>query len=175
MKRKVLAGAVVAVLSGLLLAGCSTVTPLGPDVARESPRFGQIGPPDAVQILKTKMHVSGEIADYRTFLVDEQGFSYQKTTEETKTEWKKGKPVEMKSTHTASWDIPWGAVTGLTPYEEQYKIKMFGTAFRVRVDYNITTAKYGSRSRERETVEMTCKTREDLADVVAALRVLTGK
>ena len=165
---------ILVVLAVLMLTGCSTVTPYNLQLAEQSPQFGQITPAGAVEILKTKMSVSGEIADYRTFLVDEEGFSYQKTTEKTETEWKKNKPVETKSTETLSRDVPWSAITEIMPYHEKYDIGFLGEAFRVRLDFNMTTVKYGSRTKEKEQVELTCKSLEDLADVVAALRVLTG-
>ena len=172
MKRGILVGMLA--MAGWMMVGCSTVTPYNLQLAEQSAQFGKITPADAVQILKTKMWVSGEIADYRTFIFDEEGFSYQKTTEETETEWKKGKPVETKHTLTMTYNVPWSAITEIMPYREEYKIGIFGEAFRARLDYSMTTVKYGARTKETEHVELTCKTQEDLADVVAALRALTG-
>ena len=164
---------ILMVVAVLILAGCSTVTPYNLQLAEQSAQFGKITPADAVQILKSKMRVSGEIADYGTFVFDEEGFSYKKTTEETETEWKKRKPVETKSTVTTTYNVPWSAITDIMPYGEKYDIGFLGEAFRVRLDYSMTTVKSGTRTKEKEQVELTCKSLEDLADVVAALRVLT--
>lgn len=159
-------------LAAGLLAGCSTITTYPLDIASESPVSGTMTEAEAVQIIKTRVRVSGEIADYRSFLVDERGFSYTKTSEKTKTEWKKDKPNRVKSTHTLTRNVPWNAVVDLDPYLEQYDM-VLGDAYRVRMRFNITEVQYGQRTRSKETFEMSCKCYEDLVDVVAALRFLT--
>ena len=165
-------------LVGLLLvamgfAGCSTITPYSADIAKESPQFGVITKPDAAQIIKSQASVSGEIADYGSFIVDEEGFSFKKTTEEEKTEWKKNKPVTSKSTVTITQNVSWNSITGMTPYMEEYKAPIHHIRYRVRLDYESITVKDSSRVREKEDIVLNCKTEEVLADVVAALKTLT--
>ena len=48
-------------------------------------------------------------------------------------------------------------------------------AFRVCVEFNMCTIQHGTRVREKEEIELICKSKEDLTDVVAALRQLSGK
>ena len=165
-------------LVGLLLlavasAGCSTITPYTADLAKESPQFGKISKTDAVDIIKSQTSVSGEIADYGSFIVDEEGFSFKKTTEEEKTEWKDRKPVTRKSTITTTQNVSWNSITDMAPYMEEYKAPFHHIRYRVRLDYNTITVKDSSRVREKEDVVLNCKTEDALADVVAALKTLT--
>jgi len=165
-------------LVGLLLvvlgvAGCSTITPYSADLAKESPQFGTITKADAASIIKSQASVSGEIADYGSFIVDEEGFSFKKTTEEEETEWKKGKPVTTKSTVTTSQNVSWSSITEMAPYMEEYKAPFHHIRYRVRLDYNTITVKDSSRVKEREEIVLNCKTYETLVDVMAALKTLT--
>ena len=157
------------------LVACSTITPYTLDLAEESQRFGTLSPAEAVDIVKTKTRISGEVADYRSFLVDEEGFSYTKTSKKTRTDWKKGKAIRKNVTHTETRHVPWKAVAEIEPYYEEYKVRLFGSAYRVRLRFSVTTVRYSQRVKEQETFAMSCKTREDLADVMAALRKLTDK
>jgi len=160
-------------LVSIVLAGCSTVTPYSLDVAKESSQFGMLNKPDAAHIIKNRTSVSGETADYRSFLVDDEGFSYTKTTEETKTEWENGKSKERKFTNTLTRNVPWSAITDIKPYMEEYKAPFHHIRYRVELNFNIVTVKYGSRMKEREDFVLNCKSYEDLVDVVAALKTLT--
>ena len=166
---------IAALLLGGLLAGCSTIKPYDAEFAKESRLFGTVTKPDAVGVVKAKASVSGEIADYRSFLVDEEGFSYTKTTEKKETEWKGKKSKEVVSTEKLTRNVPWSAITEIAPYEEEYGPPFRHIRYRVRMEYSVTTVKYSSRVKERETMVLNCPTRQDLADVVAALKVLTGQ
>jgi hypothetical protein len=165
---------VFAVVAALLLAGCSTITPYTKDIAKESPQFATLTKADAVQIIKSQTGVSGETADYGSFILDEEGFSFKKTTEEEKTEWKDGKPVSRKYTSWIERNVPWDAIKELTPYMEEYKAPFHHIRYRVRLDYQITTVKFSSRTKENEELVLNCKTYESLVDVTAALKMLTG-
>lgn len=160
--------------TGLLLAGCSTVTPYTAEIAKESPHFGALTPAAAAQIIKTQTSVSGEIADYRSFFADEEGFGYTKTTESEQTEWKGNKPVKVKSTSTITRNIPWSAITRTTPYMEEYKAPFPHVRYRAQLDYDISSIKNASRVHEKEDIIFNCKTYEALTDVMAALQVLTS-
>ena len=173
MKRVSLGKWVGTLLAAAGLVGCSTITPYTADFARKSPQFGAITKADAVQIIKSQAGVSGEIADYGSFIVDEDGFSFKKTTEEERTEWKKGEPVKIKSTITTSQNVSWNSIAGMTPYMEEYKAPFHHIRYRVRLDYETITVKDSSRVKEKENVILNCKTEEVLADVVAALKTLT--
>jgi hypothetical protein len=162
-----------AVLIFFLLAGCSTITAYSKEIARESPRFGTLTKMDAVAILKLHASVSGEIADYGSFVVDEEGFIFKKTTEEVKTEWKHKKPVKVKSTSWVAWDVPWNAINEITPYMEEYQAPFPHIRYRVRLDYSINTVKYSSRVKEGADIVFDCQTYEALVDVTAALKTLT--
>lgn len=157
-----------------LMVSCSTITPYTLDLAKESPHYGKLSSAEAVNIVKTKVRISGEDADSRSFVVDEDGFSYKKTTETTKTEWKNKKPVEIKSTQTITRHVPWSAVTEITPYLEQYKT-LLPDWYRLELEFNITTVEYSRRTTVKHTIRMSCKNYEDLATVVAAMRILTDK
>ncbi len=165
---------IAAVVATLLLAGCSTITPYTADIAKESPQFGSLTKAEAAQIIKKQADVSGETADYGSFIVDEEGFSFKKTTEEEKTEWKDGKPVSRKYTSWIERNVPWDAITKMTPYMEEYKAPFHHIRYRVGLDYQITTVKFSSRTKESEEIILNCKTYESLVDVTAALKVLTG-
>jgi hypothetical protein len=155
------------------VAGCSTVTPYNTDIAKESSQFGVITKPDAAQIIKSQASVSGEIADYGSFIVDEEGFSFKKTTEEEKTEWKGGKPVTSKYTITTTQNVSWSSITEIAPYMEEYKAPFHHIRYRVRLYYNTITVKDSSRVKEKEDIVLNCKTYEVLVDVTAALKTLT--
>jgi hypothetical protein len=155
------------------VAGCSTITPYSVDIAKKSPQFGTITKADAAQIIKSQASVSGEIADYGSFIVDEEGFSFKKTSEEEKTEWKDRKPVTSKYTITTTQNVSWNSITAMTPYMEEYKAPLHHIRYRVRLDYETISVKDSSRVREKEAVILNCKTEEVLADVVAALKTLT--
>ena len=162
-------------LAPMLLIGCSTITSYSPDIASESPVYGTMTKDEAVDIVKKKGRVSGDVADYRSFLTDENGFSYIKTTEKTETKWKKGKPVgETKKTNTLTHNVPWNAVTDIDPYLQQYDF-LLGDAYRMRLRFNMAEGRYGQRSRTTENFDMSCKTYEDLVDLTAAIRLLTGE
>lgn len=165
---------IAAVVATLLLAGCSTITPYTADIAKESPQFGSLTKAEAAQIIKKQADVSGETADYGSFIVDEEGFSFKKTTEEEKTEWKDGKPVSRKYTSWIERNVPWDAITKMTPYMEEYKAPFHHIRYRVGLDYQITTVKFSSRTKESEEIILNCKTYESLVDVTAALKTLTG-
>jgi hypothetical protein len=162
-----------AVLIALLLAGCSTVTPYSKEIAKESPRFGTLTKADAAGIIKSQADVSGEIADYGSFIADEEGFSFKKTSEEEKTEWKGNKPVTSKYTSWIERDVPWSSITEISPYMEEYKVPFHHIRYRVRLDYNITTVKNSSRTKERADIVLNCKTYQALVDITAALKMLT--
>ena len=165
--------ALVGILFGtVLLTSCSTITPYPLDVSKQSQYFGNMTPDLAVDIIKHDVSISGEEADYRSFLVDEQGFSYAKTTEKTRTEWKDGKAKEYKSSSTSTRHVPWTAITEIEPFMEHYN-KVFSDRYRVRVKFKITSVKYGQRSHDKEDLEFNCKDETALADVVAAVRFLS--
>lgn len=165
---------VAAFLVAAALAGCSTVTPFSPEIAKESPQFGALTKADAAHIIKSQASVSGEIADYGSFLIDEEGFSFTKTTEEETTEWKKDKPVKFKSTSTITHNVPWTSLTGMTPYMEEYEAPFHHVRHRVRLDFSTITVEYSSRIRENADIVLNCKTYEALVEVMAALKTLTG-
>jgi hypothetical protein len=154
-------------------AGCSTVTPYSADIAKESPQFGKITKADAASVIKSQASVSGEIADYGSFIVDEEGFSFKKTTEEEKTEWKGGKPVTSKYTITTTQNVSWSSIAEIAPYMEEYKAPFHHIRYRARLDYNTITVKDSSRVKEKEDIVLNCKTYEALVDVMAALKTLT--
>ncbi len=168
---KKLAGAVLTVL---LLTGCSTITPYSKDIAKESSRFGALTKSEAAGIVKSHADVSGEIADYGSFLVDEEGFSFKKTTEEEKTEWKGNEPNTFKVTSWVTRNVPWTAITEITPYMEEYKAPFHHIRYRVRLDYSTSSLTGAGRVRESEDIVLNCKTYEVLVDVTAALKTLTG-
>jgi hypothetical protein len=154
-------------------AGCSTVTPYSADIAKESSQFGVITKPDAAQIIKSQTSVSGETADYGSFIVDDEGFSFEKTTEEEKTEWKGNKPVTTKYTVTSSQNVSWKSIKEIVPYMEEYKAPFHQIRYRVRLDYDTISVKNSCRVKEQENIILNCKTYEKLVDVVAALKTLT--
>lgn len=160
--------------AGLLLAGCSTVTPYTAEIAKESQHFGALTPAAAAQIIKSQTSVSGEIADYRSFFADEEGFGYTKTSESERTEWKGNKPIKIKSTNVLTRNVPWTAITQTSPYMEEYKAPFPHVRYRARLDYNVSSIKNASRVRESEDIIFNCKTYEALTDVMAALQVLTS-
>ena len=165
---------IAAVLAALLLAGCSTITPYTKDIAKESPQFATLTKADAAQIIKKQTDVSGETADYGSFFVDEEGFNFKKTTQEEKTEWKGNKPVPVKYTQWVEHNVPWDAITELTPYMEEYKIPFHHVRYRVRLDYTESSVEDGARVKERADIVLNCKTYESLVDVTAALKTLTN-
>ena len=171
MNARMLVGLVLLVL---VSAGCSTVTPYGEEIAKESSQFGKIGKAEAVALIKSQAGVSGEIADYGSFVMDEEGFSFRKTTQEEKTEWKDRKPVTSKSTVTQTQNVPWNSITSLMPYMEEYKAPFHHIRYRVRLEYNTIALVGSSRVREKEGIILNCRTREALADVVTALKTLTN-
>ena len=163
---------------GLLLvamgvAGCSTVTPYSTDISKESPQFGVLAKPDAAEIIKSQTSVSGETADYGSFIVDDDGFSFEKTTEEEKTEWKGNKPVTTKYTVTSSQNVSWKSIKEIVPYMEEYKAPFHQIRYRVRLDYDTISVKNSCRVKEQENIILNCKTYEKLVEVVAALKTLT--
>ncbi|MBU0677103.1 MAG: hypothetical protein KJ626_03225 [Verrucomicrobia bacterium] len=162
---------VIMLLATGLLSACSTVTPYTLDIAADSTYAGKLSAAEAVSIVK-KARVSGEDADARSFVVDEEGFSYVKTSEETRTEWKDKKPVEKKSTLTLTRNVPWGAVTRLSPYLQQYKA-VLPDAYRLELEFSTKTVKNSSRVSEKHDISIYCKNYDELVDLVAALRVLT--
>ena len=117
-------------LTAALCTSCSTVTPFDMSVANESQLYGALDKASAVEIMKTKVRVSGEDADARTYAVDEHGFSYQKTTKKTRTEWKKGKSKEIKSTHVSTKNVPWNAITDISAYHRDYDWGFLGDLSR---------------------------------------------
>ena len=89
--------------------------------------------------------------------------------------WKGKKSKEVVSTEKLTRNVPWSAIAEIAPYEEEYGPPFRHIRYRVRMEYSITTVKYSSRVKERETMILNCPTRQDLADVVASLKVLTGR
>lgn len=165
---------IAAVLIASLVAGCSTITPYSKDIAAESAQFGTFTKAEAAQIIRSQAGVSGEVADYGSFIVDEEGFSFKKTTEEERTEWKNNKPIKVKSTSWITRNVPWSAITAIAPYREEYKAPFHHIRHRVRLGYTFTTVEYSTRVKENADLVLTCKTYESLVDVTAALKTLTG-
>ena len=169
------AKALLAIWLMAFLTGCSTVTPYTMDVAKRSALFGKLTPQQAADVIRAKASIGGSDADSGTFVADQEGFSYTKTTQETKTEWQGRKPVEKKYTSTLTRNIPWNAIASLEAFREEYEIKLLGTFHRVHVTFDTIAVVDSKRVRERHDLTFTCRTSDDLADVLAALRVLTGR
>ncbi len=175
MKKMSVGKRVAVLVMAMGLAGCSTVTPYSKDIAKESPRFGALTRAEAAQIIRSQADVSGEIADYGSFVVDEEGFSFRKTTEEEKTEWKGKKPTTRKWTSTTTRNIPWDAITEISPYMEEYKAPFHHIRYRIELDFETIALENGSRVREREDLVLNCRSYQALVDVTAALKVLTRR
>jgi hypothetical protein len=159
-------------LAGALLTGCVTVTPLTPDIAKESAFYGKLTPASAVELIRAKTSVSGEYADYNTFLLDEKGFSYAKTRRETRTKFVDGKPIKTDYTLTNTRNVPWGAVNGILPFLGKSQL---GESYIVQLDFDVMTIQYARRVSSRLKIELRCRNYQNMTDVVAALRLLTKK
>lgn len=156
----------------VLLAGCATRTPYSLDIARESKLYGKMTKAQAVTVVKDLASVSGEYADYRSFLLDEKGFSYTKTTKGTRTEWEGKKPVKKEYTHTLTRNVPWSAISKIQPLFQQHDV--FGDQYIVRLDFKVMQVDHSTRREVRADLELMAKSYADLTDLTAALKVLAG-
>jgi hypothetical protein len=156
----------------ILLTGCATRTHYSLDIAKESSHYKGMTKAQAVGIIKANASVSGEYADYRSFIIDETGFSYKKTTKGTRTEWVDKKAIKKQYTNTLTRNVPWSAVYTMTPFLQQSDV--FGDGYIVWVGFKVTEVKYYTRRKVNTDIELKAKSYKDLTDIVAALKLLTG-
>ncbi len=153
-------------------AACSARTPYSLDIAKESSHYSGMTKAQAVDIIESKARVSGEYADYRSFIVDDKGFSYIKTTKKKKTEWQGKKSVQKEYTNTLTRNVPWSAVRQILPFFQHNDV--FGDDYIAWLSFKVTKVEYSSRREVNADFELKAKSYEDLTDIVAALKVLTG-
>jgi len=149
----------------MFVAGCVSKTSLSLDIAHESSFYGNMNRSQALEIVRTKARIGGSDADYGSLGLDMDGFSYQKTTKKTKS-----KKRTSKSTRTTS--VPWEAVSKMTP--QMLESDAFGQSFRLKVGFTVNTVKYSARVKEDRTLNLQARSYEDLVDLVAAIKLLSG-
>lgn len=161
----------------VFVIGCVSKTSLSPDIAKESSLYGNLSRSQALEIVRTKARIGGSDADYGSLGLDMDGFSYQKTTKKTITEplrkHKGGKPIKRTSKSTRTTSVPWEAISKMTP--QMLESEAFGQSFRLKVGFTVNTVKYSARVKEDRTLDLKARSYEDLVDLVAAIKLLSGR
>lgn len=178
-------GIILLILIVLFISACSTITPYQLDIANESKSYKTLSKVDAVNLIKElmsqsfregKARISTRYADSGYFYIDDEGFSFQKTTKGERTVWKDFKtPVKQKYTNVATYNVPWKSITEIKPYLETYDAAILGEAYRVTIDFQTSRIMGSARMPEGHEFGFNCDNYQVLIDLTAALRVLTGK
>jgi len=142
---------IVIILAGVLCS-CATMTHYPVDIADQSAFSGKWTPDDAVAFIQKETQASSSDADYRSFVLDKNGFSFAKTVKKTKKQTING-------------------VTSEIEYEETFIGDLYG------VQLQFTSSKVVSALRQNISAELDlyCDNYEELTHVVAALHTLMGR
>ena len=166
----------MALCAGALMAaaGCSTVTPIPGDAAVRSPRFGQMSKADAVNVLRSQSRPASGMTDSGSFALDEQGFSFKRTTQDTRTEYRNGRSVTITQTVWITRNVPWNSLSRTTAYFRDYEF-LFTDEYRVNLTYQMTDFDGKRRVTAEEEFDFVCRTEPDAIDVLAAIKTLRGE
>ncbi|MBW7907855.1 MAG: hypothetical protein H3C50_02910 [Kiritimatiellae bacterium] len=161
---------------GALLAvvGCSTVTPIPGDAAMRSPRFGQMTKADAVGVMRAQARPASGMTDYGSFAMDEEGFSFKRTTQNTRSEYRDGRNVTVTQTVWITRNVPWNSISRTTAYFRDYEF-LFTDEYRVNLTYEMTDFDGKRRVKADEEFDFVCRTEPDVIDVLAAIKALQGE
>lgn len=158
----------------LLAAGCATVTPFTGEVAQRSPHFGKLSASDAVNVIRSQSMPASGMVDSGSFDLDEEGFSFKRTTKDTRTEYRDGGSVTITSTVWITRNVPWTAVTQTRAYFRDYQF-LFTDEYIVGLTYTYRDFDGRRRVTADEEFEFTCRTEADMLDTLAALQALRSK
>ena len=165
--KRVMIGAAFA----LAAVGCATVTPFTGEVAQRSAHFGKLSPADAVNVISSQSMPSSGMVDSGSFDLDSEGFSFKRTTKETRTEYRDGGSVTITSTVWITRNVPWTAVTQTRAYFRDYQF-LFTDEYIVGLTYAYRDFDGRRRVTADEEFEFTCRTEADMLDTLAALQAL---
>ncbi len=158
----------------LICAACSTVTPYTGAVAERSPYYGNLSKADAVNVIRSQARPASGMTDYGSFALDEEGFSFKRTTNTTKTEYRDGRSVQVTSTVWMVRSVPWTAITRTSAYFRDYQY-VFTDEYIIELRYNHRDFDGSQRIAREEEFRFECKTESDLVDTMAAIKTLTGE
>ena len=162
---------IVIILAGVLCS-CATMTHYPVDIADQSAFSGKWTPDDAVAFIQKETQASSSDADYRSFVLDKNGFSFAKTVKKTKKQTINGVSTDVEYEETQVHHVPWQSVTRIDPY---LKGTFIGDLYGVQLQF--TSSKVVSALRQNISAELDlyCDNYEELTHVVAALHTLMGR
>lgn len=157
----------IVILVGLLCS-CATVTHFPVDMAKDV----QLTPIQAVEFIQKETRASGIDADYRSFVLDKNGFSFAKTVKKTKKQTVNGVTAEVEYEETQVHHVPWQSVTRIDPY---LKETFIGDIYGVQLQFTSSKVVSALRQNISSKLDLYCDNYEELTHAVTALHTLMGR
>ena len=160
------------IISAGVLCSCATMTHYPVDIADQSAFAGNLTPGDAVAFIQKEARASGLDADYRSFVLDKNGFSFAKTVKKTKKQTVNGVTADVEYQETQVHHVPWQSVTRIDPY---LKETFIGDLYGVQLQFTSSKVVSALRQNISAKLDLYCDNYEKLTHVVAALHTLMGR
>lgn len=157
----------IVILVGLLCS-CATVTHFPVDMAKDV----QLTPIQAVEFIQKEARASSSDADYGSFVLDKNGFSFAKTVKKTKKQTIDGVTAEAEYEETQVHHVPWQSVTRIDPY---LKETFIGDLYGARLLFLTGRVVFAQRMNFNTELDLYCDNQEELSYLVAALQTLMGR
>lgn len=162
----------IMVLAMGLLSSCATMTHYPVDIANQSGYAGKLTLGEAMAFIQKEARASGLDADYGSFVLDKNGFSFAKTVKKTKKQTVNGISADVEYQETQVHHVPWQSVTRIDPY---LKETFIGDLYGVQLKFTSSKVVSALRQNIRSELDLYCDSYEELTHVVAALHILMGR